>query len=449
MTQIEGIYIAYEQAVMSTNKLLVPVFASEEIEELLISSKKIFHDESILLHLEGEFIIVGDLHGHLFDLYRILKTHGFPPNQKYIFLGDLIDRGEFSLATVTLIFVMKCKYPENVYVIRGNHEFSNICENSGFKSEISYFYDNHLEDIPKLSHFVPPLLTNQENHKLELFPSNCSPNSPTNISKSKTLTTEIKLDLPSPNSIDTQKIFDLFIDAFSELPLAIHLKNPNGDIFCVHGGIGPKFQHISQMDRIVKPIYSVYGGIADEILWSDPSDEILTFCPSKRGIGHHYGHEATKQFLDRNNLRILIRGHQSILDGCEYSINGLVLTIFSASNYCNQINSKSGICIVKNDKIEEIVIFEPQKFIMREEATFMPSISRQKEIDTKRNKEKNELKYHESKPLFNLENASFNMRKSTPNFTEKKQLSKGKPVINNAVNLTPKKVTRQKRIMIG
>jgi hypothetical protein len=82
--------------------------------------------ESNLIDLTGDFLIVGDLHGHILDFLRILITFGMSPTRRHIFLGDLVHRGDFSIHQCLSVFLLKCVSPRDVSIIRGNHEFPEI-----------------------------------------------------------------------------------------------------------------------------------------------------------------------------------------------------------------------------------------------------------------------------------------------------------------------------------
>ncbi|OBZ80308.1 Serine/threonine-protein phosphatase PP-Z1, partial [Choanephora cucurbitarum] len=86
----------------------------------------LFLSQPSLLELNPGLKIVGDIHGQYFDLMRLFKMTGFPPSSNYLFLGDYVDRGMYSLETILLLLCFKIKYPENFFLLRGNHESADV-----------------------------------------------------------------------------------------------------------------------------------------------------------------------------------------------------------------------------------------------------------------------------------------------------------------------------------
>lgn len=106
-----------------------------EITAICHRVREVLLTQPSLLELDAPVKIVGDVHGQYTDLLRMFEMCGFPPKSNYLFLGDYVDRGKQSLETILLLFCYKLKYPENFFLLRGNHECANVTRVYGFYDE--------------------------------------------------------------------------------------------------------------------------------------------------------------------------------------------------------------------------------------------------------------------------------------------------------------------------
>lgn len=102
---------------------------------------EIFLAQPCLLELEAPLKVCGDVHGQYSDLLRLFEYGGFPPEANYLFLGDYVDRGKQGLEVICLLLAYKVKYPENFFLLRGNHECNAISRIYGFYDECKRRYN--------------------------------------------------------------------------------------------------------------------------------------------------------------------------------------------------------------------------------------------------------------------------------------------------------------------
>jgi protein phosphatase len=101
----------------------IPTFDPPLLTELAKRAEEHFALQNTLLNVSCPVYIVGDIHGNIFDLIRVLIMAGVPPISRFLFLGDYVDRGQYSIEVIALLFSLSIRYPEHVYLLRGNHEF--------------------------------------------------------------------------------------------------------------------------------------------------------------------------------------------------------------------------------------------------------------------------------------------------------------------------------------
>lgn len=293
----------YANRTLTLNLPLVPLDSAVAIcEEAL----KAFQREPVMLDLKSPRLVVGDIHGHVLDLFRILNTFGLPPRRKYLFLGDIVDRGEFSIETVLMIFLLKILFPLDVHIIRGNHEFLFLNQECGMMAQTVDFYG----DV---------------------------------------------------------RMYQACLKAFSFMPMSARIDEK---IMCVHGGIGPDLRSIAQLRIIGRPLNHFGDKVVDPILWSDPSNECDMFAPSLRGTGFMFGASALKEFMERCQIDYVIRAHECVMSGVEWMFDKHLVTVFSASNYCGVSGNEAGVLEVDPDFKFHERRFPPLDYLLRSHAVF-------------------------------------------------------------------------------
>lgn len=286
------------------NKDKLPL-TSQEIKYVLNKSRSIFLDQPTLLRLSPPVKIVGDIHGQFHDLIRIFNSCGYPPYTNYLFLGDYVDRGYKSLETILLLLCYKIKYPENFFMLRGNHESANI-------TKIYGFYDECKRRLPSIS----------GNHKL----------------------------------------WKSFVDVFNTLPLAATI---NDKIFCIHGGLSPDLDDLKQIENIKRPTDIPDSGLLADLLWSDPDPLIKNYSPTNwpkndRGVSYCFGRKHVDYFCFKFKMDLIVRGHMVVEDGYEFFDKRKLVTVFLAPNYCGEFDNYGAIMSVDKSLCCSFELIKPQ-----------------------------------------------------------------------------------------
>lgn len=113
----------------------------EDLYMLASDGKDYVSQDPIVLKINGPINIIGDIHGQFTDLVKLIEMGGPPEDNKYLFLGDYVDRGPNSVESICFILAMKLLWPDNVYLLRGNHEAQDLCAIYGFLAECKERYN--------------------------------------------------------------------------------------------------------------------------------------------------------------------------------------------------------------------------------------------------------------------------------------------------------------------
>ncbi|KAJ5888241.1 Serine/threonine-protein phosphatase PP-Z [Penicillium taxi] len=265
-----------------------------EITAICSAARELFLSQPALLELSAPVKIVGDVHGQYTDLIRLFEMCGFPPSSNYLFLGDYVDRGKQSLETILLLLCYKLKYPENFFLLRGNHECANVTRVYGFYDECK---------------------------------RRC------NI-----------------------KIWKTFVDTFNCLPIAGIVA---GKIFCVHGGLSPSLSHMDDIRGIARPTDVPDYGLLNDLLWSDPADMEEDWEPNERGVSYCFGKKVIMNFLQRHDFDLVCRAHMVVEDGYEFYQDRVLVTVFSAPNYCGEFDNWGAIMSVSGELLCSFELLKP------------------------------------------------------------------------------------------
>ena len=111
-------------------------FVSEsDVKELCTKAREILVEESNVQSVDAPVTVCGDIHGQFYDLVELFSEGGQCPETNYLFMGDFVDRGFYSVETFLLLLALKVRYPDRITLIRGNHESRQITQVYGFYEE--------------------------------------------------------------------------------------------------------------------------------------------------------------------------------------------------------------------------------------------------------------------------------------------------------------------------
>jgi diadenosine tetraphosphatase ApaH/serine/threonine PP2A family protein phosphatase len=304
---MDGSWRADEAHDAVLSELLTP----EYLDVLIVLAKaahKLLAVQPVLAEATAPCRIFGDLHGQLRDVLLMFHAFGMPGDPggpSFVFNGDFVDRGDHQLETIGLLLALKVAYPEQVWLVRGNHEDRPMNERYGFQDECL-------------------------RHLGEEF---------------------------------GQKTYDLMEEAFDQLPIGCLVAKR---VLVVHGGIGDgrwDLNHLRAVRRPIKPHDPSMQWVMN-ILWSDPiEDDADGDETAQATFGVHqsprlseskatlFGWDVTKTFCARNGLGLIVRSHQSKPEGLGFDImhDDMLVRVFSARDYEGHTNDGAVLLIKERE----------------------------------------------------------------------------------------------------
>lgn len=290
---------------------------------IIYEARNIIAAEPFLVSVDSPVHVCGDLHGQYYDLLNIF--HKYPPfngatikeegkleealkdrlTYKFLFLGDYVDRGVRSIEVVITLLCLKLISPSHVYMLRGNHEDEKVTLLYGFFDECKRRYG--------------------------------------------------------------VRLFKAFTDLFRVLPAAALV---NDSIFCMHGGISSSLPNILQLQD-TRPCEVPNFGVLCDLVWADPEINLpddVDWAPSPRRVSSVFSERALERFLRDNDLDLVCRAHQVVEEGFLFFPSNqkrLLLTVFSATNYCNEFGNRGGMLSVNADGVCSVIALDPPNFIQQ------------------------------------------------------------------------------------
>ncbi|KAM0676534.1 Serine/threonine-protein phosphatase PP2A-4 catalytic subunit [Binucleata daphniae] len=146
----------------------------------------------------------------------------------------------------------------------------------------------------------------------------------------------------------------LFTDLFDYFPVSCLIDD---EIFCMHGGLSPSFSTIDEIREMDRKKEIPHSGAMCDLLWSDP-DNKNGWGNSPRGAGFTFGPDVTKKFNETNNIKMICRAHQLVMQGYMYHHEEACVTVFSAPNYCYRCGNLGTVLEVGEKGQKDFLTFE-------------------------------------------------------------------------------------------
>lgn len=271
------------------------LLSQELMLELIARVQEKFLEEPNLIQIQDPVTVVGDIHGQFYDLRTLLEVGGSIHSTQYLFLGDYVDRGSFSVEVVTYLFAVKLTYPKQITMLRGNHESRQMTNFFNFHEECEFKYDN--------------------------------------------------------------VVYDAIMDAFDAMPIAALINGQFLAVHGGLSPELTNFKHINRLDRVKETPRN--GVLCDLLWSdpSDEGKAEAYAHNSNRGCAYHFSMNCAFKFLGDNKLLSIFRAHEVQKEGFKFHKSNPkshmpgVITIFSAPNYCDTYANRGAVMRLDNNTL--------------------------------------------------------------------------------------------------
>ncbi|EED23252.1 serine/threonine protein phosphatase, putative [Talaromyces stipitatus ATCC 10500] len=345
-----------------------------QVRELCYKARELLIEEGNVVSVDAPVTICGDIHGQFHDLMELFRVGGDVPDTNYLFMGDFVDRGFYSLESFLLLLCLKVRYPDRITLIRGNHESRQITTVYGFYDECIRKYGSanvwryccEVFDYLALGALVLGASSELE---------------PTTRVENSQIDGELETEVLNANgevtSMSYRPRYRSSSDASTDTrdispPRDISAAPGNtpsragpagtgasgsssgsygttaGAVLCVHGGLSPLVDSVDKIRLLDRKQEVPHEGAMCDLLWSDP-DEIEGWGLSPRGAGFLFGGDIVKHFNHKNDLSLIARAHQLVMEGYKEMFDGGIVTVWSAPNYCYRCGNVAAILELGED----------------------------------------------------------------------------------------------------
>ncbi|MCJ1300485.1 Serine/threonine-protein phosphatase 4 catalytic subunit [Hypocenomyce scalaris] len=346
-----------------------------QVRELCHKARELLIEEGNVVQVDAPVTICGDIHGQFHDLMELFRVGGDVPDTNYLFMGDFVDRGFYSLESFLLLLCLKVRYPDRITLIRGNHESRQITTVYGFYDECLRKYgsanvwryccevfdylalgaivlgtSSHLEPTTKSSAVDQSTQTtmpaDDEDIEIEILNSSGEVTARFPRNRRRYLNGNEHVVTSSPAASPSHKTGPPGTGASGSSSGTS--SRSGGAVLCVHGGLSPLIDSVDKIRLLDRKQEVPHEGAMCDLLWSDP-DEIDGWGLSPRGAGFLFGADIVKRFNHLNDLSLIARAHQLVMEGFKEMFDSSIVTVWSAPNYCYRCGNVAAILELGED----------------------------------------------------------------------------------------------------